>query len=183
MLKNMPTESPLLPLQKNKKIALIGPLADDSPDMVGAWSGANNFGDVVTLRAALAERAQQNGTTLLMRKALRFSGDSEAGFAEAVNTARSRLDIAVLALGESSAMSGEAASRAHLNLPGNQQKLLEAIVATGKPVVLLVFSGRPLVLTGLPPTFRQSWRFGFRVWKPALPLSERCLATFRQAAN
>jgi beta-glucosidase len=55
-------------------------------------------------------------------------------------------DVAILALGESSAMSGEAASRAHLNLPGNQQSLLQAIVATGKPVVLLVFSGRPLVL-------------------------------------
>jgi beta-glucosidase len=146
LLKNAPAESPLLPLQKNKSIALIGPLADDSPDMVGAWSGANNFGDVVTLRAAMSQHAQQNGTTLTYAKGTEISGDSEAGFDEALNAARSA-DIAVLALGESSAMSGEAASRAYLNLPGNQQKLLETIVATGKPVVLLVFSGRPLVLS------------------------------------
>jgi beta-glucosidase len=138
-------ESPLLPLPKNKKIALIGPLADNANDMVGAWSGANNFGDVVTLRSALMEHAQQNGTTLLYAKGSEISGDSEAGFAEAVSAARAA-DIAVLALGESSDMSGEAASRAHLDLPGNQQKLLESIAAIGKPVVLLVFSGRPLVL-------------------------------------
>jgi beta-glucosidase len=146
LLKNTPTESPLLPLPKNKRIALIGPLADDSPDMVGAWSGANNFGDVVTLRAALAQHAQQNGTTLLYAKGTEISGDSEAGFGDALDAARSA-DVTVLALGESSAMSGEAASRAYLDLPGNQQKLLETIVVTGKPVVLLVFSGRPLVLS------------------------------------
>jgi len=135
--------SPLLPLSSGKKIALIGPLADDSADMVGAWSGANNFGDVVTLRAAL-EQTQGNGR-LVYAKGTEISGSSDAGFAQAVEAARGA-DVAILALGESSAMSGEAASRAHLNLPGNQQKLLEAIVATGKPVVLLVFSGRPLVL-------------------------------------
>jgi beta-glucosidase len=138
-------EAPLLPLPGNKKIALIGPLADDSADMVGAWSGANNFGDVVTLRAALEQRAQRNGTSLVYAKGTDISDTSDAGFAEALNAVRSA-DVAILTLGESSAMSGEAASRAHLRLPGNQQSLMEAIVATGKPVVLLVFSGRPLVL-------------------------------------
>ena len=72
-------------------------------------------------------------------------GDSEAGFAAAKQAAE-QADVVVMALGESSSMSGEAGSRAHLDLPGNQQKLLEEITATGKPVVLLVFSGRPLVL-------------------------------------
>jgi beta-glucosidase len=138
--------SPLLPLSKTlKKIALIGPLADDAKDMVGAWSGANNFGDVITLRAAMANSAQQNGVTLTYVQGTEISGTSNSGFAEAVAAAQSS-DVAVLALGESSAMSGEAASRAYLDLPGNQQQLLEAVVATGKPVVLLVFSGRPLVL-------------------------------------
>src|SRR6202789_332656 len=61
-------------------------------------------------------------------------------------TAAQNSDVAILALGESSDMSGEAASRAYLDLPGNQQQLLEAVVATGKPVGLLAFSGRPLVL-------------------------------------
>jgi beta-glucosidase len=113
--------------------------------MVGAWSGANNYGDVITLRTALEQRAHQNKTDLLYAKGTDISGNSAAGFAEAVTAAR-RADVAILALGESSDMSGEAASRAYLNLPGNQQSLLEAIVATGKPVVILVFSGRPLVL-------------------------------------
>ena len=136
----------LLPLNPaTKRIALIGPLADDSSDMVGAWSGANNFGDVRTLRATMAERAQQSGAILIYEKGTEISGTSDSGFAAAVAAAQNS-DVAILALGESSAMSGEAASRAHLDLPGNQQQLLEAVVATGKPVVLLVFSGRPLVL-------------------------------------
>ncbi len=136
----------LLPLDPaTKKIALIGPLADDSSDMVGAWSGANNFGDVRTLRASMAERAQQSGAVLTYEKGTEISGTSDSGFAAAVAAAQNS-DVAILALGESSDMSGEAASRAHLDLPGNQQQLLKAVVATGKPVVLLVFSGRPLVL-------------------------------------
>jgi beta-glucosidase len=135
-----------LPLNPaTKRIALIGPLADDSSDMVGAWSGANNFGDVRTLRATMAERAQQSGATLTYEKGTEISGTSDSGFAAAVAAAQNS-DVAILALGESSDMSGEAASRAHLDLPGNQKQLLEAVVATGKPVVLLVFSGRPLVL-------------------------------------
>lgn len=146
LLKNAEVEqAPLLPLVTKAKIALIGPLADDSADMVGAWSGANNFGDVVTLRAALEQHAQQSGTSFFYAKGTDIDGTSEAGFAEAQKAAGGA-DVVILALGESSAMSGEAASRAHLDLPGNQQNLLETIVATGKPVVLLIFSGRPLVL-------------------------------------
>ena len=137
--------APLLPLPKEKKIALLGPLADNLNDMVGAWSGANNFSDVVSLRTALTERARQNGTPLLYARGTDISGNSEDGFAEALHAAQAS-DVVVMALGESSDMSGEAASRAHLDLPGNQQELLESIAATGKPVVLLVFSGRPLVL-------------------------------------
>src|ERR1700729_1445700 len=143
LLQNNDTLLPLDPA--TKKIALIGPLADDSSDMVGAWSGANNFGDVRTLRATMAERAQQSGASLTYEKGTDISGTSDSGFAAAVSAAQNS-DVAVLALGESSDMSGEAASRAYLDLPGNQQQLLEAVVATGKPVVLLIFSGRPLVL-------------------------------------
>ena len=147
LLQNNPVNGDnLLPFTKNtKKIALIGPLADDASDMVGAWSGANNFNDVRTLRATMAERAQQSGATLTYAEGTEISGTSNAGFAAAVAAAQSS-EVAILALGESSDMSGEAASRAHLDLPGNQQQLLEAVVATGKPVVLLIFSGRPLVL-------------------------------------
>jgi beta-glucosidase len=139
--------SPLLPLSPaRKRIALIGPLADDPVDMVGAWGGARDEQDIVTLRQALAARAGQTGSTLLYAKGTEIDNPSQAGFAEAVRTAQ-QADVAILALGESGMMSGEAGSRAHLDLPGNQEQLLEAVAATGKPIVLLVFSGRPLVLT------------------------------------
>jgi beta-glucosidase len=134
---------PLMPVRK--RVALIGPLADDKGDMIGAWAGAGNESDVGTLRQALAQRAQQLGTTLLYSKGTEIDGTTQAGFPEAIEAARSA-DVVILALGESGTMSGEAGSRANLDLPGNQQQLLEAVTAVGKPVVLLVFSGRPLVL-------------------------------------
>jgi beta-glucosidase len=138
--------APLLPLSPAfKRVALIGPLADDAKDMVGSWSGSPVLHDIITLRQALEERASQVGGTLLYSKGTEIDGASQAGFPEAIAAATSA-DVVILALGESSIMSGEAGSRAHLNLPGNQQQLLEAVVATGKPVVLLIFSGRPLVL-------------------------------------
>jgi beta-glucosidase len=137
----------VLPLSKQTKtIALIGPLADDADQMQGAWGGGAHLSDVVTLKKALEARAQQTGGTLLYAKGTQIEGNSEDGFADAVQKA-TQADIVVLALGESGMMSGEAGSRSHLNLPGNQEALLEKVVATGRPVVLLVFSGRPLVLT------------------------------------
>jgi len=138
--------SPLLPLSPAlKRVALIGPLADDAKEMVGSWSGAPVIPDIITLRQALEERSRQLGGTLLYSKGTEINGSSQAGFPDAIAAANSA-DVVILALGESSIMSGEAGSRAYLNLPGNQQQLLEAVAATGKPVVLLIFSGRPLVL-------------------------------------
>jgi beta-glucosidase len=136
---------PVLPLDPKAKIALIGPLADAANEMQGAWGGAHRGTDVVTLRQAFEESAANKGTTLLYAPGTEINGNSNAGFADAEKAAKDA-DVVVMALGESSAMSGEAGSRAHLTLPGNQQALLERIVAIGKPVVLLVFSGRPLVL-------------------------------------
>jgi beta-glucosidase len=100
---------------------------------------------VVTVRQALEERAKRDGGSVTYAQGTTVNGNSEGGFAAAVAAAQNS-DVAVLALGESGDMSGEAGSRAHLNLPGNQKQLLQAVAATGKPVVLLVFSGRPLVL-------------------------------------
>jgi beta-glucosidase len=138
--------APLLPLSPAfKRVTLIGPLADAAREMVGSWSGAPVIPDIITLHQALEQRARQVGGTLLYSKGTDIDGTSQAGFAEAIAAATSA-DVVILALGESSIMSGEAGSRAYLNLPGNQQQLLEAVAATGKPVVLLVFSGRPLVL-------------------------------------
>jgi len=136
----------LLPLKKDgKKVALIGPLADDTGEMMGAWGMTKREPDVVTVKDALDARLKQSGGSLLYAKGTEISGDSEAGFAEALEAAK-QADVVVMALGETAEMSGEAGSRAYLGLPGNQQKLLEQVAAAEKPVVLLVFSGRPLVL-------------------------------------
>ena len=114
----------LLPLKPGARIALIGPLAGSAQDMLGSWGAKGEAGDVVTLRTALATKI---GTGLGYAKGTDILGNSESGFAEAIEAAR-HADIAILALGENAQdMTGEAASRSELGLPGNQQKLLEAV--------------------------------------------------------
>ena len=133
----------VLPLKAGTKVALIGPLADSAIDMIGTWAAKGDAKDAVTLRAALQQKL---GSSVTYAKGTEILTDSTTGFAEAVNAAKTA-DVAVVALGEdASLMTGEAASRSDLNLPGNQEQLLKEIVATGKPVVLLVFSGRPIIL-------------------------------------
>lgn len=147
LLKNQPVEGlgPVLPLKKVRTLALIGPLADSQADMLGSWIAQGNAKDAVTLKSALEQRAATANAKVLYAKGTEIRGDSTAGFEEAVNAAK-QADVAILALGEAGNMTGEATSRAHLDLPGNQQQLLEAVAAAGKPVVLIVFNGHPLVL-------------------------------------
>src|SRR5215813_881778 len=144
LLKN---DGGLLPLKATgKTIALIGPLADDAHQMLGAWAAKSDAKDVITLRSALTKQVEATQGHVIYVKGTDILTTSDKGFTEAVGAAR-KSDAVVLALGEDAGlMTGEASSRAHLDLPGNQQQLLEAVMATGKPVVLLVFSGRPLVL-------------------------------------
>ena len=135
----------ILPLSSAAKIiALIGPLADDPGDMLGSWAGQGRPEDVITLRAALTQKiGSQN---VHYAKGSEIIGGSDEQMAEAMKAA-GQSDVVILALGENAPeMTGEAASRAVLGLPGRQQQLLEKIVATGKPVALLLFSGRPLTL-------------------------------------
>jgi beta-glucosidase len=138
---------PALPLGPEvHTVALIGPLADSAADMLGPWYARGTTADVVTLRAGLASRMQQAGQHLLYAKGTEILSDKDSGFAEAVAAAK-QADVVLMAVGEDAWwMSAEAASRAHLGLPGNQQQLLEAVAAAGKPVVLIVFSGRPLAI-------------------------------------
>jgi len=137
---------PLLPLSRQPhRIALIGPLADDTQDMLGQWGGGHRIEGVITVKDALEAREKQTGGSVLYAKGTEIDTVSEDGFAAAIDAAR-QADLVVMALGESAVMSGEGASRAYLSLPGNQQKLLESVASTGRPIVLLVFSGRPLVL-------------------------------------
>jgi beta-glucosidase len=147
LLKNSPLAngSPLLPLSsESKKVALIGPLADDAAVMLGSWTAQGRPEDVVTLRAALVQKLGADHVRYAQGSEIIKGSDEQ--LAEAVQSAQGS-DTVILALGENgSEMTGEAASRAHLGLPGRQQQLLEAIVATGKPVTLVLFSGRPLTL-------------------------------------
>ncbi len=134
-----------LPLDKNvPSVVLIGPLGDDAPQMLGSWAGRGRQQDVVTVRTALTDALGAERVKFVKAGEIRSASDAEIG--EAVAAARDA-DVVILALGEDAPeMTAEAASRAHLVLPGRQQELAEKIVDTGKPVVLLLFSGRPLTL-------------------------------------
>lgn len=143
LLKNAagPAGKPLLPLSPGtQKIAVIGPLGDDSSYPNGVPPGS---GPRIPLAAAIAQRTGEGQVSRFKGAGILDGTDEE--IAAAVAGAQ-KADVVILALGESPDMSGEAASRAHLGLPGRQQQLLEAIVQTGKPVVLILFSGRPLTV-------------------------------------
>jgi beta-glucosidase len=172
LLKNEPAQGfSLLPIASGTQtIALVGPLADSAVDMLGSWPAKGDAANVVTLKSALAKRMQSSGGRLLFAKGTDIDSTSETEFAEALDAAH-QADVIVAALGEQAAtMTGEAASRAYLDLPGNQEKLLEQLFATGKPVVLIVFSGRPLALKWAAahvPAIVEAWYPGIQAG-PAL---------------
>jgi beta-glucosidase len=179
LLKNDPVRgTPLLPLAASaRRIALIGPLADDLPSSIGAWPGQGKPEDVVSLRAALAKRVGEQN--LIQHQGVGILDDSDQDLAAAV-AAAGNADVVVLALGEASqAMTGEAASRAYLGLPGRQQELLEKIVATGKPVVLVLFSGRPLTL----PFAFEKVPAVLAVWEPGIQAGPAIVSTLFGESN
>lgn len=159
LLKN---KAGLLPLKKQGRIALIGPLADTRANMAGTWCVAYTPDKYSTLKEGF-ERALKGKAELLYAQGCNLMADSArqraAEFgktiargddarlkAEAIETAR-QADVIVCAMGESADMSGECASRSDLRLPDVQRELLAELVKLGKPVVMLNFSGRPTVLT------------------------------------
>ncbi len=146
LLKNSagPDGVPLLPLSGVRKVAVIGPLANDSANMLGSWAGLGRREDVTSLHTGLVSHLGKEN--VLHAKGTGISEGSDQEMADALVTAQ-KADLVILTLGENaSEMTGEAASRSKLGLPGRQQELLEKIVATGKPVVLVLFSGRPLTV-------------------------------------
>ncbi len=156
----------VLPLDPSKKTAVIGPLANNQHDMLGPWWGAGRDTDAVTVLDGIKQ--QSPGATYAEGCKLSNTEPpttdpegcgSDAGFAEAVAVAKAA-DQVVLALGETREMSGEAAARSTLDLPGRQEELIQAIKATGKPFAVVLFNGRPLTLEGVvddAPAILDAW--------------------------
>jgi beta-glucosidase len=134
----------VLPLKKEaRKIALIGPFAN-SKDLLGPWQFSRYSDKTITLMEGLKEKFL-NQDHLLFAEGCKVENDLAGGMEEAIRQAK-EADVVILALGESSAMSGEAASRMDIELPKVQKRLAEEIVKLGKPTVLVLTNGRPLVL-------------------------------------
>ncbi len=158
LLKN---ENHLLPLEEKGKIALIGPMADARNNMCGMWSMTctpSRHGTLLEgIRSAVGDKAEilyAKGSNVYYDAEMEKGavgirplerGNDQQLLAEALRTA-ARADVIVAAVGECAEMSGESPSRTNLEIPDAQQDLLKALVKTGKPVVLLLFTGRPLVL-------------------------------------
>jgi beta-glucosidase len=142
LLKN---DKQVLPLSKSvKRLAVIGPMANYRRDMIGAWWGAGDGEKAVSLFEGITAKVS-GGTSVLYAKGCNVADDSTQMIAQAVSTARSA-DVVILTVGEGWWMTGEAASRGILDLPGVQQKLVEEVVKTGKPVVVILSNGRPLTI-------------------------------------
>jgi beta-glucosidase len=158
LLKN---ENDLLPLSKTvRKLAVIGPLADARREMIGSWSAAGDWTKAITLLEGI--KAKVPSAQVSFAKGCNINDDSVQGFAEAIRIAKAA-DIVVLAVGEAALMTGEAASRTSLNLPGVQSKLVEEIQKTGKPVIVVLSNGRPLTINWIDkniPAILETWFLG-----------------------
>jgi beta-glucosidase len=159
LLKN---EKNVLPLSKEvRTLAVIGPLAADSMNPLGTWDGLGRSADVVTVLEGI-RKAVSSRTVVVYAKGCAIDGGATDGFGEALAAAR-RADMVVMVLGEASSMSGEASSRSVLDLPGNQEALLKAIHAVGKPIVVVLMNGRPLTIPWLDqqiPAILEAWMPG-----------------------
>ena len=137
----------LLPLRSAGRIAVLGPLADARRDLLGTWSIFGNPDDVETVLDGI--RAAVDGKADVVHVAGCTVSSAEPADLEAATAAAQSADVAVMVLGESADMSGEAHSRTHLGLPGRQAELVDAVAATGTPIVAVLLCGRPLVIPRL----------------------------------
>lgn len=142
LLKN---ENNVLPLSKNKKVALIGPLVKDESHILGTWiARGDRTGKAISVYEGI-ELLLGSTDTMSYSKGCEIEGSDTSKFDEAVQAAKNS-DVVVMVLGESHGLSGEAASRTNLDLPGVQKDLIAEIKKTGKPIVLILMNGRPLTL-------------------------------------
>lgn len=161
LLKN---EKQLLPLSgKTRNIALIGPFVKAKSDNNGFWS--YDWPDDSIRITSLWEGVQKKvdaGAKLLYAKGCNINDTSTAGFADAISAA-SQADVVIISVGEARDMSGEAKSRSNIHLPGVQEELIKAVMTTGKPVVVLISAGRPLVFNWTAdnvPAILYTWWLG-----------------------
>jgi beta-glucosidase len=162
LLKN---DKDILPLKKKGTLAVVGPLADAATNMTGTWSVAARFSESITvlegLKKAVGDQAKivyakgsnlhedaaiEERATMFGKSLNRDPRSAQAMREEALRLAKSA-DVIVAAVGEAAEMSGEASSRVNIDIPQTQRDLLKALLQTGKPVVLVLFTGRPLTLT------------------------------------
>jgi len=163
LLKN---DNHLLPLSKQTKtIALIGPFIKGVRDNIGFWSYSwpDDSARIITQWQGIQNKVG-SGTKLLYAKGCGITDSSQAGFAEAVEVAR-QADVVIMSVGEASDMSGEAKSRSNIHLPGVQEELVKTIYSTGKPVIVMINAGRPLVFNWIAdnvPAVLYTWWLGTR---------------------
>jgi len=170
LLKN---ENSLLPIPLNKKIGLIGPLADDSDAPIGNWRARANANSAISLLDGLNQAfgasnvAFEQGCKLSIgennfHEELKINESDTSGFMDAIDLAK-RCDIVVMALGETAYMSGEGRSRSKIGLPGLQLKLLKEVFKVNKNVVLVLMNGRPLTIPWEAqniPAILEAWHGG-----------------------
>jgi len=141
-----------------KTIAVIGPLADSKRDMLGSWYAAGEWEKCITLLEGIRSHIGKD-ITIVYEKGCNAANLDKSGFDKALKAASSA-DYVILALGEEGEMTGEAASRTDLDLPGVQNELAELVIGTGKPVAVVLFNGRPLTITKLnsmAPAILETW--------------------------
>lgn len=158
LLKN---EKETLPISRNiKEIAVVGALAESKVDMNGSWAGDGKPEDAVTVVAGLRQKFP--AMKIRFEPGCDAKCESDAGFQKAVDAAKES-DFTILVVGESADMSGEAASRSNIDLPGKQLDLVKAIHATGKPYAVVLMNGRPLTINWLAensPAILETWFAG-----------------------
>lgn len=166
MLKNarLPgQENNLLPLSKNiKTIAVIGPLAKSKMEMLGFWATDWPDSNYIVSQFEGLQKKLGNNTQLLYAKGCNINDSSKDGFDEAIKVA-TQADVVIMSVGEKRDMSGEAKSRSNIHLPGIQEELIKAIHATGKPIVILINAGRPLIFNWTAdnvPAILYTWWLG-----------------------
>lgn len=164
LLKN---ENKTLPLSATRKIAVVGPMAKEKGHLLGSWAAHGRAEDVISIYDGL-ETEYKGKAELLYAKGSDWDGDDQSGFAEALSVARNA-DVVLVCLGEKRGWSGENASRSTLALPEIQEKLVAELKKAGKPIVLLLSSGRPLELNRLEKNsdaMLAIWQPGITAGKP-----------------